>query len=87
MRRWHKSKYSGGRDSYEQECANDRTVKRSKAFRRFFTLLLAVDVLATPNTSLFYRCLGAGVLLVIIIIISIVISGRKRYLKDSYLKF
>ncbi len=82
----YRAKYDGDTDFFQQECEDDKSLRRSKAIRRLLLVLLIADVVMTSKTFVLYGCIGGAAVLVGLLVMNTLISGRKKDIKDKYLK-
>jgi len=86
MNKWYKVKPRGITNFFRQECKDDKSLKRSRVIRGLLLVLLIVDVVVTSKAFVLYGCVGGAFLLVGIIALNTSIVGRKKAIKDGYLK-
>ena len=80
------AKYGGDTNFFQQECMEDKSLRRARVDKRLLFVLLITDVVLTVKGSVLQECVIRAPVLVGHLAMGAVISDRKKDLKGIYLK-
>jgi len=87
MSRHFKTNHRGPGPGYsQQECEDDKGLRKTRSVRSLLIVLLIADVVVTSKEFVLYGCVGGALFLVGIVVANNLIYSRKKAIKDKYLK-